>query len=206
MNLDFAQANLSGYTAGVYVPIANAIPGWTGYIGTNQQTTVLYNDLAIGSAVLSLLDTNYISPAAIIPGSSDMVVIQAGFPSKPASIAQSAMIPATAKSILFAANYPYGSGWQVTIAGKIIPVTQVSAINSNYAFFEGDISTYAGHVDELRFTALYVSSPGGSLFLDSIQFSATPIPEPSSVALAALGGAWFILRRWSARRNIFPQS
>src|ERR1017187_9728955 len=81
VNLDFNSAQLSDYGAGpTFVPISNAIPGWTGYLGTNQQTTVLYNAISLGLANLSLIGTNnpnypYLSP---IPGNNYTVWLQAG--------------------------------------------------------------------------------------------------------------------------------
>jgi hypothetical protein len=36
------------------VPIANAIPGWQGYIGINQVSTITYNTISIGAAAITL--------------------------------------------------------------------------------------------------------------------------------------------------------
>ena len=58
--------------------------------------------------------------------------------------------------------------------------------------YAGEISPYAGQTAELRFT---VPTAGGSL--DYIQFSTTPVPEPSTWALLGLGGALF----WGLKRR-----
>ena len=47
------------------------------------------------------------------------------------------------------------------------------------------MSLFAGDTVELRFT----TAPGGAGLLDSIEFSAAPIPEPSVLGLLAVGTA-----------------
>ena len=204
VNLDFESADLSAYGAGpAQVPIADAIPGWTGYLGNNLQTSVLYNSLDIGSANLAILGTNNSLGIGTIPGNSYTVVLQAGASGQDgvsAAIAQTALIPATAKSILFTANNP-NFGWQVSIAGQNIPVSQVSTVGNYYAVWAGDISAYAGQKDELRFTALFGAGPSVNLYLDSISFSSSSVPEPSEFALTALGALLLGFRR---RRNHSP--
>ena len=49
--------------------------------------------------------------------------------------------------------------------------------------FGGDISSFAGQSGELRFQ--------GGGWLDDIQFSTQPVPEPSRLAFVALGLAAF---------------
>lgn len=180
------------------VPISEAIPDWTGYFGTNQETSVLYNGLDIGSVAIALLDTN--SPVAgLIPGNNYTVVLQAGESDSgfvSASIAQTGLIPSTAESILFEASIRYAAGWQVTVAGQNVPVTEISTINSDFGVYAGNISAFAGQDAQLEFTALSGSGPTVNLYLDAISFSTSPIPEPSGLALAALGGLCFAWRRW----------
>lgn len=57
------------------------------------------------------------------------------------------------------------------------------ATYSDYSLYGGEISSFAGSEAELRFTVF----PGraNTLILDSIVFS--PVPEPGSLALLALG-------------------
>jgi len=198
VNLDFNSAQLSAYGAGpVFVPTSNAIPGWTGYLGTNLQTAVLYNSETAGDGNLSIIGTNspqsYLTP---IPGNKYTVVLEAGFNpngSSPysvnASIAQTGLIPATAESILFTASIPAPSvaGFQVSIAGQVIPVIEISSIDGYYAMYGGNVSAFAGQVAELEFTDLAATeSTEGTLELDAISFSASPIPEPSAWSLFSI--------------------
>jgi hypothetical protein len=192
VNLDFNAANLSPYGAGgSFVPAADAIPGWTGYLGSSQQTTILYNNLTTGEAAIAILGTNNTLGVSPIPGNAYTVVLQAGEVS--ASIAQTALIPATSESILFTATWPYASGWQVTVAGQIIPVSQVSIVGSGISIYAGDISAFAGQTDELRFTALAGAGSPVNMWLDSISFSTAPVPEPSVLSLSVMSLLFFIL-------------
>jgi PEP-CTERM motif len=200
LNLNFNSANIpAGTTSGSTVPISEAIPDWTAYLGADQQTSVLYDDLAIGSAAIALLDSNSPAPG-LIPGNNYTVVLQSGAGSSEdvsASIAQTALIPSTAQSIIFEASFPYAAGWQVTIAGQDIPVTEVSAINSSYAIYAGNVSPFAGQTDQLEFTALAGTGPSVNMYLDEISFSTSPIPEPGVLGLSALGS---LLLAWRNRR------
>jgi hypothetical protein len=212
VNLDFNSANIPSGTPPSFVPTSEAIPGWTAYLGNNPQASVYYDSLAIGSVNISILDGNSIAGGPI-PGNNYTVVLQAGngggsggAPNTTASIAQTAMVPPTAESIMFTASLPFGPGWQVTINGQPISVSQIGSINSYYGVFAGNISAYAGQVDQLEFTALYGpygnnSDVAENLYLDNIQFSASPVPEPNSFGLFALGGlfvAWLHWRKSSA--------
>jgi hypothetical protein len=70
--------------------------------------------------------------------------------------------------------------------------------SSYYHEWGVDISGFAGQVGELRFSI----GPGtaGSSFLDFIQFSTQPIPEPSALAMIGLGGLVFGRRLLKARK------
>jgi MYXO-CTERM domain-containing protein len=131
----------------------------------------------------------------VIPGNSYTVILQASIEDT-ASIAQTALIPDTAESIFFTASSPYSSGWQVTVAGQIIPVFQVSNVASGIYVYEGNILAFAGQTDELQFTALAGGGSPVNMELDNIQFSSSPVPEPSALGLAVLGGLFFARRRW----------
>jgi hypothetical protein len=201
LNLNFNAANIpNGTAAGSMIPITDAIPDWTAELGGSPIASVLYDDLSTGLAAIAIIDTNGPAPF-LIPGNNYTVVLQSGAGTSenlPASIAQTALIPSTAKSIVFEASVPYAAGWQVTVAGQNIPVTEISAINSGYGVFAGNIAAYAGQTDQLEFTALAGSGPTVNLYLDEISFSTSPVPEPTALALTVLGGLSLI---WRWRRK-----
>lgn len=81
----------------------------------------------------------------------------------------------------------------VTFGGQPITLYDLGPASSGYRAIAGDISQYAGQTAELRFTA-----PNDVRdTLDFIQFSITPVPEPSTWALLTLGSAafWYAARR-----------
>jgi hypothetical protein len=89
-----------------------------------------------------------------------------------------------------------GGGLVLTFAGQPINFTQ-TATTPNYNVYGADISAYAGQVGQLLFTVPLGASGG---FLDNIQFSTSPIPEPSSFALAGVGGL-LLARRFFHRQR-----
>ena len=103
------------------------------------------------------------------------------------SLSQTGLVPATAKSILFWAVNE--GGMQITFNGVPLNFGAMSS-TANYTVYGADISAYAGQVGSLMFSA----PPGAGGKIDNIQFSNTAVPEPSSLALLALGG-WFLSRR-----------
>src|ERR1700722_4826419 len=69
-NLDFESANLSPPPGqfGSLVPIMNALPGWTGFLGNNQVTQVYQNNFTLGDASIDILGpgwNNYIGISII---------------------------------------------------------------------------------------------------------------------------------------------
>jgi hypothetical protein len=195
-NLDFESATVP-YTpdAGGFLPATNVFPAWTAYFGANQATQVLYNGISLGGVMASLV-TQYTTNNGLYPGNHVIggrftAVLSAGSdfsggPSPaPAAIAQSGLTPAGALSLRFAASALVGD-LAISLDGVNIPFFALAA-GSNYVTYGGDISALAGLTGELRFTEQPISSPFSTIFLDSIQFSDQPIPEPGVVALSALG-------------------
>jgi hypothetical protein len=185
-NLNFENATLPAIPpGGGFEPSSNAIPGWTGYLGENQTTSILHNDVTIGSANISILGPNYF-PDNIIAGQYT-VVLQSGasgpeYVLVDASIAQMGSVPTNALSLQFLIQAT--SSFSVSFAGNSLPVSVLSTA-PNYRKYGADISQYSGQTGELRFTAL--SSQFTSLFLDSIAFSSQAVPEPSTLGLFTLG-------------------
>ena len=166
---------------------ADAIPGWTAYIGENQVDRVIYNTFALDLATVSLqgpgsdltpLLGNY---SVYLRGPSQFVP-----PGNPA-IAQTGQIPPDAKSLVFITGLSYA--FNTTFAGNAIPLVQIGA-TPKYVILSGDVSAFAGQTGELRF------SGGG--FLDAIHFSSSAVPEPSVLGLTILGA---LILGWRWRRS-----
>ncbi len=174
------------------VPIANALPGWQGYLGTFQTGRVVYNTVSIGAAAITLQGPG--SPLPILQGSYT-VFLQPAFPSGlfiPA-LAQTGTVPASAVSIRF---YSLSGGGNpltsLTFAGQQIPVSFLSS-GPNYDIWGGDISPFANQSGELRFT--------GGGYLDNIFFSNQQIPEPSTFGFFGLSALLFGYRSRLATKS-----
>ena len=163
------------------VPIANALPGWAGYINGNAVDRVLYNNISLGGSSVSLLDSFSPSPAFVPIQGSYSVYLAAG-----AGIGQTGQIPNTAASLVFLSK-PFFA-FNVSFGGHLISMLQ-SGTSGNNIIMAGDISRFAGQTAELRFV-------GTGLF-DDIQFSNQAIPEPSVLGLSVIGG---LLLGWRVKR------
>jgi len=197
-NLDFESANLSPIPAGQFggeVPITDAIPGWTGYLGTAQVSQVLQNDYTLGAASLDILGPNW-SLSGIIDGQYT-VVLQPGAGSSGVtvgvSISQTGLIPTSTESLFFNSQANSGATTLlVSLGGQNVSFSAIST-GPNYTLYGGNISAFAGQAEQLTITA--VANAGNLWYIDDIQFSPSSVPEPSTLGLIALGGLLFGLRR-----------
>jgi hypothetical protein len=183
-NLDFEQATIvfdpTSPSAPYAVYASNAIPGWTAYLGTTPQPDIIYDTITLGSAAVSIHDTND-THYPVLQGVYDILLqpFSGGAPVT-AGIGQTGQIPLGSQSLRF-----FGNEFNVIsadFAGTPIPLAQVG-ISSNGVVWAGDISAFAGQTGELRFTA----TPGGGGLLDNIFFSTQPAPEPSTFVLLIVG-------------------
>ena len=196
-NLGFESANLTPIPAGQYggfVPIANALPGWTGFLGTNQVTQVLHNIYTLGNASIDILGPNW-SFWSLIEGQYTLVLQPGAIPPQfgnfSASITQTGLVPADAKSLQFKAAL--FSPVTVSLAGQTLSLVPL-VTGPNYTLYGADISSLAGQSGALTITAL--AAPNTTASFDSFVFSSMPVPEPRVFGLAALGAllvGWGVL-------------
>jgi hypothetical protein len=209
-NLDFESANVSPSPPAAYpnpVPVASALPGWTAYLGESQQSQVEYNTTTLGVASISLLGPTWNENFPGIISGNYSVVLQSGLDNtetiqENASIAQLGTIPVSAESLQFAALVE--GTCSVSFAGNTLqPIVLSSAVAESgepYDIYGVNISSYAGQTGELQFTENF-DSHFPFMVLDDISFSTNAVtPEPSIVALTAMGGLLFGARKWFAQR------
>ena len=212
-NLNFESANLPPATPEQgpnYVSIGSALPDWTGYIGTVQQTQVEYNFTTLGTASVGLLGPDWGQAQSetgygILDGSYT-AILQTGLYTSEygvnASIAQNGTIPGNAQSLQFEAA-DETSALSVSFAGNNLTMSAWSTglfpSGLSYTVYAVDIGPYAGQTGQLEFTEVF-DGYYPSVELDDIRFSTTPVPEPGIVALTAMGGLLFGARKWFARR------
>ena len=197
-NLDFESAQVPDVynPQNLFAPWPLALPGWTGYFGTNTVGQAVVNTVSLGKYNISVLGHN-----AAVFGPIDgnwSAVIQAGFepfqPALSATLAQTGFVPPGTLSLQMKVrpNLPSDvNNMLVTLGGQ--PITMLPlATDTNYAattLFGGNISPFAGQTAELRITVLSIPPGANStLELDSIVFSPAPVPEPAipTITLLAL--------------------
>lgn len=189
MNLNFESASLSGLS-GNSLPTASAFPGWSAYYGppTNptqiNASSVAYDTISTGGAIVALVDSNAPSGGApFLPIQGDYSAFLGGsIPAadSTASLGQTGTIPGTAQSLTF---WIASGSLDVSFDGQALSLVDISS-TVNYTVYAANISAFAGETGQLLFTAPVY----GGAVLDNIQFSTSPVPEPSALALGALGG------------------
>ena len=194
-NLGFEQAAIvpvGGGNPSFYVVAASALPNWNTYINNSTVDWIVHNTISLSGTAISIHDAassrtplrgNY---SVFLQGSS------ATLSPNNVSVAQTGLIPVGSQSLLFRA---WGDNFQVSVNGQTLSLIPVSS-GGNYTVYGTDITPFAGSSTELRFTAL----PTGSLFFDSIQFSTSPVPEPTIIVLTGIGACLFGFRRWLRRK------
>jgi hypothetical protein len=197
--------------SGDVVQFAPAFPGWTGFVRGVQQDLAYHDFATMDSAILSILDQQWANRdfethGTLIAGRFTALLISGlGVdPLQPAdtTLAQTGTVPGTAQSLLFKAYMDYvgnSGSFTVTLGGHTLSLVPLAS-GTNYTMFGADIHAWAGQRAELSFTVLAQRPHFGNtyLYLDSIQFSDQPVPEPGVPGLCALGGllvGWHVLRR-----------
>jgi hypothetical protein len=101
------------------------------------------------------------------------------------SLAQVGVVPIDALTLLFRAR---ADQIVVTYSGQVLPLIQL-AQTADYVVWGCDIAAYAGMTGELRFRAAPLTAPytHNFAYLDAMQFSTEPIPEPGVAALRLIG-------------------
>ena len=184
VNLDFEEATIAPTPGGGYTYPADpdqCFPGWT--VG-GSGTVVMYNTVSIGAPAVSLMGPDFPNPLGYTPlQGSYSVLLQYFGAFAPPTLSQTGLIPTGTQSI----DFFFGNGQSaavVTINGVNIPLVQIAG-----GELAGNISAFAGTTAQLTFsTTSNTGFPRNWLYFDNIQFSSSPAPEPSTFALAALGG------------------
>ncbi len=171
------------------------VPGWTEYSGYGDNiysggSTLIYNNQTLDDSCVALFDTAYPLPA--VQGNYSIFLyggsIYADNPRAGAAIGQTGQIPLGTKSITYWGTVDFN----VTFDGQLLSFSAVSS-KPNHTVYQADISAYAGQIGQLLFTAPWPNYQG---LLDNIQFSASPIPEPTSFGLFGLAGLLMTFRLW----------
>jgi hypothetical protein len=208
-NLNFEAANIpNGTPARSFVPVASALPGWNAYFtsGTGVKTfdtQVAYDGISLGGVAISVNDTN--AGLGFVPFQGKYSAFLFGGQNLSASISQTGLVPSNTKSLQLEI-YSSGTPFIVLLGGQAINMIPLGTVSlptfpNSFTLYRGDISSFAGQVAELSFTQPPPpGTPPSSLFLDSIVFSPSPVPEPDTHAIFLCGAAVFGFYRWTRKR------
>lgn len=194
INLNFEQANVSDYSPGsTSVPTSDAFPGWEAYFGSGQVEYVWYDEISIGGNGISLWDAN---SEGYYPIAGQYSAALFAGPYESESISQTGTVPNGTESLtidIYDDNGPFS----VSLGGQtldLVALSEGSTPDYPYTVYGADISAFAGLANQqLTITSLAGGEPNG-IVVDNIQFSTSPVPEPDTLALCALGGLSLALR------------
>ena len=191
INLNFENATFVTHPFGSpAVYSANAIQGWIPYLDNSAQDYVASNGASLGGAQINIEGTNNPFGYLAVQGKYFILLQGGSFAGHSSGLGQTEQIPITTQSILF-----WGAlfgGAQVLFNGNPLSFAVTGTTPNNYNIYQADISAYAGQTGELLFFTPFNTSA----IIDNIQFSSTAVPEPSALALTAIGAAWLGFRRW----------
>lgn len=197
VNLNFDEGSLpAGPAPDFSQPTELILPGWTARLGDHVLSEIKWNSTYTDHGSIALF-----SLGGSVQGRYGLLLTGgAEFPSfspiVSASISQIGMVPADARSLLFRA---FGGGGltEVRLDGTVLPLIPITShgADPNYGV---DVSGFAGREVELKLLTYAVQGGGRSTFFDSLTFSSTSVPEPSTWTLLSTGGLALL---WSARRN-----
>ena len=167
---------------------SNAIPGWTACVAGAPLTDIFSNFVSLSGGSVSIMGTN--SGYSPIEGRYFMLIQGFNYPGflNTAAIGQTGTISLTALSMTFWGNVGAND---VSFNGQTLPLTVIGS-TPNYNIYAANISVFAGQFGQLLFTTV----PAGNDTIDNIQFLSTPVPEPSELALVALGISLLGFRHW----------
>jgi PEP-CTERM motif len=191
-NLDFESAQII-LVASDLVATTNALPGWTVFVGTNQQTDVFYNFMS--SETVNLVGSN----SMVLDGNFSVQFDPEN--NVPISISQTGLVPAGTESLLFEAKLFGSATMSVYLGGQDLSYVAMTT-TANYTVYGADISAFANQTETLTFSALTPFAATGldDWTIDDIQFSPSIVPEPSSSLLLLLGSGVFIYARRAFHR------
>ena len=206
-NLDFENPTIALTNGAGPYPTDDALPGWTVKIGTIEQHEIYYDILAGNFSSVGLIGFHPAAQYSALDGQLSVILQCWNLTANPleASISQTGLIPADARSLWFKAQPDLGV-LQVSLGGQIVPIYAIMP-GPNYTLYGGSIEQFANQNLELKFTSFGPAAPGAyyGWNLDSIMFLPESIPEPSSVSLFVCSLILLMLRP-VAKKVVVPNS
>ena len=187
-NLNFESAyNLPGNPEnGESVPVTNAIPGWAAY--GSDGDVALVNIYYVSNNISGFATEVELEGGSLALNGNNLSVglFNGG------SVSQTGLVPNDAEYLQFEANSPLNM--ELILGGQSLSYSDVSE-GSDYNVYSANIPM---DMDGQMETVTFFMQDSGNTELDDIEFSSSPVPEPSEYALMGLGGIVFgVYRRFN---------
>lgn len=192
-NLDFEQSQIPQTQPPGQVAASLALPFWTVYYGSAQQSQVAWNEFSVGSPQVSLY-----GPGSIMAPMDGGYSVSIFGSVTGASISQVGLVPSNARSVVFKAQIPPNeqAGVSISVGGVTLPLFEVFN-GPNYILYEANVTPFAGLQEELRFSAAWNGVGPSYWNIDDIVFSTAAVPEPSALSLFMIGPLFIgVVWRW----------
>ena len=193
-NFDFESANLPSLPTnqfGSFVPISQAMPGWSAYAGDQSQNLVIQNNVSTGAAEISIFGPHYaIGVFGIISGNHTAALESGGSGIYvPATLSQTGLVPVGAESLQMKIGAAEAN-FSVMLGGQSLNMVPLQT-GAGYILFGGTVPAgLAGQSATLSISSLPTATrPYNQITLDDITFSTSPVPEPGIAWLLFVGGA-----------------
>jgi hypothetical protein len=202
-NLNFELATVSTLSSGQsnLVSVSSALPCWTVTYGSQQQSQVLQNGILQGAVSVDLLGPNLaVQPytSGVLDGnySAELQAGLFGGSLVSASISEDGTVPYGSESLQFLAWTDSSTAFLVSFDGTVLTPIALGSGPDGSTLYGVDISPYQG-VDGMLLFSMGATTSGqqNDLVLDDINFSPTPVPEPTSMVLTGIGALLLAFRR-----------
>jgi hypothetical protein len=192
-DLNFEEATVIPVQIGISATAA--FPGWQTSI-----SSVSLDGLSTGGAAISLINNDSSAGTTPLDGNYSAYLFGGGLAPNlfSALISQTGVVPLGTESIQLDASY-FGAPFAVMVGGTTIDMVPLDTF-VHYTLWGGNLpASMAGKTETLTIIEPPpTGTPPSGMELDDISFSPNPItvtPEPSPLALTAIGGILFALYR-----------
>jgi len=188
LNLDFEIGQLPIPPVPSLQQVGLVLPNWEARMGDHVLSEVGFNAIPAENGIISVYHGSSALEGMYGVYLAGGIRLETAGPVVPAVISQSGTIPEYAQSLLFRGNFSAGSLTEIRFEGELLPMTAMGS-DQNIEFWGVDVGRLQGREGKLEIINYASPRTGtGGAAIDSLTFSRSAVPEPSSWILLALGG------------------